>query len=329
MNKIILFPVFLFIAGCGYLGNSDHLIAHATNPTFTNLKTTVFTAKCVRCHSGQSPSGDYDLSTYEGIMSEGRVVPGNPSASMLVQRLRDGSMPPSGPLSDQEIVTVEDWIRAGAKPEGGSSNVAPVANAGDDQKINLPVANFSIMGSATDADGKVVSYSWKKVSGPSVVLAGENTQVLTLNKISAGTYVFELTVTDDKGATASDDVTVVATSVSPTPTPKPTATPVPTPKPSPTPTPKPTATPQPTPTPSTAATFTFIETNILTPRCVQCHGSMKTYSGTMRYVNAGNSGSSKLFKETNSGGMPKGSSRLSAAQITAIKTWIDAGALNN
>ena len=64
-------------------------------------------------------------------------------------------------------------------------------------------------GGGTDPDGAIVAYSWAKVSGPStgtiVNPTSANTQI---NNLSQGTYVFRLTVTDNSGATATDDVTV-------------------------------------------------------------------------------------------------------------------------
>ncbi|MDG0816505.1 hypothetical protein [Bdellovibrio svalbardensis] len=119
----------------------------------------------------------------------------------------------------------------------------------------------------------------------------------------------------------------------PSPVPTPAPTPVPTPAPSPTPTPVPTPAPTPVPAPAPSnpnATYSYISKNILQVHCTSCHSSsFKTYSGTMGYVSAGKPGSSSLYTATNSGSMPRGSSKLSSASIQAIKDWITAGAKNN
>lgn len=91
-----------------------------------------------------------------------------------------------------------------------AANVGPVANAGADKNITLPTNSVVINGSATDSDGTIASYAWTRVSGPNTpTLSGANTANLTVNGLVAGTYVFRLTVTDNGGLTASDDVTVV------------------------------------------------------------------------------------------------------------------------
>lgn len=58
----------------------------------------------------------YVLETYEGVMKD--VVPGNPEASKLYQRMigQGGPvMPPSGKLPDDLLKLVYDWIKQGAK----------------------------------------------------------------------------------------------------------------------------------------------------------------------------------------------------------------------
>ncbi len=90
------------------------------------------------------------------------------------------------------------------------SNQAPVANAGADKTITLPNNNTSITGSGSDADGTIASYAWTFRSGPNApALSGINTTILTTGNLKAGTYVFRLTVTDNGGLTAYDEVNVI------------------------------------------------------------------------------------------------------------------------
>jgi hypothetical protein len=90
-----------------------------------------------------------------------------------------------------------------------AANKPPVANAGPDQTITLPTNSVTLTGSGTDSDGTIASYNWTKTGGPS---AGTITNVgsasTTLTGLVQGTYKFMLKVTDDKGATHTDEVQV-------------------------------------------------------------------------------------------------------------------------
>jgi gliding motility-associated-like protein len=87
-------------------------------------------------------------------------------------------------------------------------NRNPTANAGSDQNITLPTNSAILNGIGTDPDGTITAYNWIKISGPSCTLTGANTSKLTLTDLLEGAYVFQLTVTDDRSATASDQVQV-------------------------------------------------------------------------------------------------------------------------
>jgi YD repeat-containing protein len=89
-------------------------------------------------------------------------------------------------------------------------NQAPTANAGADITITLPVNSTTLNGSGTDPDGTITGYVWSRVSGPTTFTLGTaNAATTTLSNLVAGTYVFRLTVTDNSGATASDNITVI------------------------------------------------------------------------------------------------------------------------
>jgi dienelactone hydrolase len=92
--------------------------------------------------------------------------------------------------------------------ENSSNNKAPIAKAGPDRTLTLPANSLYLRGNANDADGKVVSYKWTKVSGGTASLSGTTSPRLRVYNLRAGTYVFRLTVKDNKGAVKSDDVKV-------------------------------------------------------------------------------------------------------------------------
>lgn len=96
-----------------------------------------------------------------------------------------------------------------------TTNQAPVANAGTDKILTLPTNSIILAGAGSDADGSIVSYAWEKVVPLSATLANQNTASLTVTNMSQGTYKFRLTVTDNGGASHTDDVLVVVQSTIP------------------------------------------------------------------------------------------------------------------
>lgn len=82
-------------------------------PTFSELNQTIFGPKCISCHSGSNPRGDYGMDSYQAIMSA--VVKGNANKSSLYLIVLDNSMPRGGsPLSSEEKTKIREWINAGA-----------------------------------------------------------------------------------------------------------------------------------------------------------------------------------------------------------------------
>jgi gliding motility-associated-like protein len=88
------------------------------------------------------------------------------------------------------------------------ANVPPTANAGSNRTITLPTNSLNINGVGTDSDGTITTYSWSKTAGPSVTISGASSANLSLTNLIEGSYTFRLTVTDDDGATATDNVSI-------------------------------------------------------------------------------------------------------------------------
>ncbi len=86
----------------------------------------------------------------------------------------------------------------------------PVANAGSNQTITLPTSSVTLTGTGTETGGTVKSYAWSQVSGPSTSTIATPAQAQTsVSALVAGTYVFQLIVTDANGVTASAQVNVM------------------------------------------------------------------------------------------------------------------------
>jgi poly(3-hydroxybutyrate) depolymerase len=115
--------------------------------------------------------------------------------------------------SDADTVMV---VVNGAPPP---PNQPPVANAGADISITLPVNNAVLNGSASlDPDGTIAGYIWSKIAGPGQYAISNPTSSSTVvNNLVQGTYSFRLLITDNSGATDADTVVVVVNAAPPPP----------------------------------------------------------------------------------------------------------------
>jgi PKD repeat protein len=93
-------------------------------------------------------------------------------------------------------------------PPPPSSNQAPIAKAGANQTITTSSLQLSSWGSY-DPDGSIVSYNWQKISGPSSFsIVNGQYATPTISNLVSGTYVIQLTVTDNQGSTGTTTVTI-------------------------------------------------------------------------------------------------------------------------
>ncbi|MFM7837939.1 MAG: PKD domain-containing protein, partial [Chitinophagaceae bacterium] len=92
----------------------------------------------------------------------------------------------------------------------GMPNQAPTANAGADQTITLPNSSVTLTGSGSDPEGGPLTYLWTKISGPATgTIASPTSASSAVTNLSlAGTYVFQLSVSDNKGSITSDQVSI-------------------------------------------------------------------------------------------------------------------------
>lgn len=97
----------------------------------------------------------------------------------------------------------------GTTTGGGTSNHPPVANAGaDDTTANGVPISLDGTGSS-DPDGDTITYSWVKLSGPAGTFVDTDTSTPDYTPSATGTAVFELTVTDSRGKSNTDSVTII------------------------------------------------------------------------------------------------------------------------
>jgi hypothetical protein len=99
-----------------------------------------------------------------------------------------------------------------------TSNKPPIAIAGEDQIITLPIDSVLLNGTASnDPDGKITGWRWTKIGGPASFSISHLDSAITIARMLVqGIYQFELKVTDDKGASAKDTVQVTVNAASTT-----------------------------------------------------------------------------------------------------------------
>lgn len=139
----------------------------------------------------------------------GRVI--DPTARYFQYRLVLSSADvAASPVVSEVGFHVEPGDNPSSPPAG---NEAPVANAGQNYTY-FPRQTATLDGSRSfDADGQIVSYQWKQVSGKSVRLRNADQAIATfttprVRRNQIATLVFELSVTDDAGASSSDTVEI-------------------------------------------------------------------------------------------------------------------------
>jgi major membrane immunogen (membrane-anchored lipoprotein) len=166
--------------------------------------------------SGTDQDGSISAYSWSKISGPSAFNITNPaSAVTTVSQLVDGTYQFELKVTDNKGAFAKDTIQITVNkanlvvtPPVGQ-NMAPIADAGRDTTAVAPVTSITFNGTGSDADGTIAGYSWTQVSGPSnSTLSASNTPSATLTNLTAGTYEFELKVTDNEGATGRDTVKV-------------------------------------------------------------------------------------------------------------------------
>lgn len=111
----------------------------------------ILESRCGRCHSGDTPRGRLNLSSFAGMRQGGQngplVVPKSPQRSLLMFRLTTPNaqmrMPANGePLKNDELKKVYTWIEQGALFDGADptmlmADLAKAAEAGGEKPMPL------------------------------------------------------------------------------------------------------------------------------------------------------------------------------------------------
>jgi hypothetical protein len=192
-------------------GNISPVANAGTNQTITLPTNTVSL-------SGSGTDADGTISSYNWTKSSGPsagTITNSTSAATTVTGLVQGVYVFQLKVTDNNGATATSTMQVTVNA-AAVINIAPVANAGSNKSITLPVNTASLAGSGTDADGTITNYLWTKIAGPSTFnIVNAASPVTDVSGLVQGVYQFELKVTDNNGAIGRDtmQVTVNAAAV--------------------------------------------------------------------------------------------------------------------
>src|SRR6188474_342406 len=149
-----------------------------------------FSFKVVDNKSSESNIADVDVNVKEVVSSNEK---GQNETNNAVQSIKNTT----GMQEDTNVIPAQQ------------PNMVPKADAGDDQKVEVNTEVKLDGGKSSDEDGKIVSYKWEQTDGPEVDIKQADKQTATFDvpeSAADSKLVFKLTVVDDKGDSASDDV---------------------------------------------------------------------------------------------------------------------------
>jgi hypothetical protein len=97
------------------------------------------------------------------------------------------------------------------------NNVAPSVNAGSNMTINSGT-QITLHATGADSNQDSLTYTWSKVSGPSVTLPSLTQQNITFTPATAGMYTFSVTCSDGVNTSAASQVIVTVNGTNHAPT---------------------------------------------------------------------------------------------------------------
>jgi Secretion system C-terminal sorting domain/PKD domain len=170
--------------------------------------------------ASSDPDGYITSHAWSKISGPASYNIGNPSNSITaLTNLVQGTYSFRLVVTDNNGAASSDTVQVIVNAAPPPPNQLPVANAGADISITLPLNNTTLNGSASfDPDGTITNYRWTKISGPaSSTIANPSNVTTTLSNLVQGNYLFMLSVTDNSGAIDTDTMAVIVNAAPPPP----------------------------------------------------------------------------------------------------------------
>ncbi len=195
-----------FLCGAGIVDAAAAVRAVSTPPTASAGPDRRVNPGSAVNLNGTASSDDGTIVSYAWSQTAGPAV--NLNNANTAESSFTAPNAPGATLAFQLTVT-DDVGLARSDSVNVAINTPPAANAGPDQAVGFGAA-VALNGTAsTDTDGPIASYAWTQTAGPPVTLSGATTASAGFTAPgSAASLVFQLTVTDSEGLSASDTVAV-------------------------------------------------------------------------------------------------------------------------
>lgn len=191
---------------------SDDVKVFVNNPPTVNAGSDVTLTLPDNALTIKGTASDSDGSiksyTWNKVSGPALKMSGASGADLTISDLVEGKYVLRLTVTDNHNAPASDDITVTVLSAPAPGNNAPTANAGANKIITLPQNTIKLSGGGSDTDGEITSYQWTKVSGGAATITNAGQADVSISGLVAGVYTFRLTVTDDRGATASDDVTV-------------------------------------------------------------------------------------------------------------------------
>nr|XP_045006657.1 dyslexia-associated protein KIAA0319-like protein homolog isoform X2 [Jaculus jaculus] len=161
---------------------------------------------------GNQSTDDHGITSYEWSLSpssKGKVVEmqGVRTPTLQLSAMQEGDYTYQLTVTDTIGQQATAQVTVIVQPE---NNKPPQADAGPDKELTLPVDSTTLDGSKSSDDQRITSYLWEKTQGPDgVQLENANSSVATVTGLQVGTYVFTLTVKDERNLQSQSSVNVI------------------------------------------------------------------------------------------------------------------------
>ncbi|XP_033278051.1 dyslexia-associated protein KIAA0319-like protein homolog isoform X2 [Orcinus orca] len=161
---------------------------------------------------GNQSTDDHGITSYEWSLSpnsKGKVMEmqGVRTPTLQLSAMQEGDYTYQLTVTDTIGQQATAQVTVIVQPE---NNKPPQADAGPDKELTLPMDSTTLDGSKSSDDQKIISYLWEKTQGPDgVQLENANSSVATVTGLQVGTYVFTLTVKDERNLQSQSSVNVI------------------------------------------------------------------------------------------------------------------------